>query len=195
MDINYLITSKFIKKKLKKMSFENIESVEYILALVELEKYILGFSKTSYDSMGILLLKNRYELEYGNILKELDPKKYENEFMQDDVYVEYLNKVDKILLEREQLKKWWELNGGSFTLKNPDERKKFSMSEIYVLYSQFREGYKVIFYLRGINPLILSSITIKRIMNKKQEKEFFSEMTLFKEIILGAVNNAKRDSV
>ena len=95
----YKVKSKFIKNKIKGHSFKNKNLRQYIDDLIFLEKSITKGINGMAGNWMLFYMKEKYEKDYYQLLKELKPKEYRK-------YAEKRRKEQIKLKERE--KRWKE---------------------------------------------------------------------------------------
>jgi hypothetical protein len=120
---DYKIKSLFLKELIKSKSYSNPDDLEYILDLTFLEKSISDGIHGLAHGYLIEVLKNKYEFEFLQILKEINPKLYKKELKEREQKL--LNKEEVCIIEnknknqkkekkkkKEILENWWLSNGG-----------------------------------------------------------------------------------
>lgn len=104
--------SSYLKEIIKKKSFSKTANREYVLDLLNIERYITDGVKCYSSGVLFNQLQSKYQKEYFAIKKELDPRGYLIELKKqdkmDEAHKKYL-KLDKLDAENKLicLKEMW----------------------------------------------------------------------------------------
>ncbi|MBU0532553.1 hypothetical protein KKB18_01770 [bacterium] len=109
----YVVKSDYLRKKFKNKSFSKKKDRQYIDDLTFLEERITQGVHGFVSGWKFANLRNEYETEYQEMLKELDPKQYK-------IHMKEIEKQKKERKSEEQLQKnelkkkkeWWFKMGG-----------------------------------------------------------------------------------
>jgi len=108
------IKTEYVRNKVKNLSWNDSE---YIDSLMYLESYVLGEIYGWAGNMKAHSLKNKYEMDYWQILKEINPKKFNKLYKEKiEEKVRYAKEQEQLWLEEQKAeekakREWIELGG------------------------------------------------------------------------------------